>query len=185
MNKLFLISLFVTITFNCISQEYQSNVSANTNIDSLFQQHLKNQSIVGAAAGYSINGQTKWQSVSGYANRENQMLFNVNTKVRMASIAKPMTAIAIMQLLEKSLIDLDIAIQEYVPDLPEHIKTKITVRHLLSHTSGIDGYKNAKEAENQKNYPSLADAVDVFKNRYYLNLEANTHIPLMGTLCSA
>ncbi len=165
MNKLFLLSLLLVSLFQCNCQENKTNLSSATDLDSLFHQHLKNQNIIGGAAGYTIHGKTVWQSVSGFSNKESKAPFQEKTKVRMASIAKPMTAIAIMQLVERNQIELDIPIDAYVPDLPEQLNTKITVRHLLSHTSGIDGYKNTKEAETQVNYPTLSDAVDLFKNR--------------------
>ena len=149
-------------------QVSQNTSLSKTGLDSLFYQHLSEQSIVGGAAGYSIEGKTVWSGVSGYADSESNVLFQIVTRVRMASIAKPMTAIAIMQLVEQGLIELDTPIQTYLPDYPKQGKTHITVRHLLSHTSGLDGYKNSKEAENQVNYSSLSDAVDVFKNRTLL-----------------
>ncbi|MEM9679518.1 MAG: serine hydrolase domain-containing protein [Bacteroidota bacterium] len=165
MNKLFLLSLLLVSAFQCSCQESNTNLSPATDLDSLFHQHFKNENIIGGAAGYAIHGKTVWQSVSGFSNKESKAPFQEKTKVRMASIAKPMTAIAIMQLVERNQIELDIPIDAYVPDLPEQLNTKITVRHLLSHTSGIDGYKNTKEAETQVNYPTLSDAVELFKNR--------------------
>ena len=134
----------------------------------LFEQLVTDQGIVGAASAYSINGETIWASATGYSNLETKKTYTLETTNRMASIAKPMTAIAIMQLFEKGLIDLDSPIQTYIPDYPNQGSTQITIRHLLSHTSGIDGYKNSKEAENQINYPTLSDAIGVFKNRSLL-----------------
>lgn len=152
-------------TLQCSCQENKSNLSTETDLKSWFKQDILGQNIVGAAAGYSIDGKIVWQTVGGFSNRASNKPFQKETKVRMASIAKSMTAIAIMQLAEQNLMDIDAPIQNYIPDYPKQPKTQITVRHLLSHTSGIDGYKNTKEAENQNNYLTISDAVDVFKNR--------------------
>jgi CubicO group peptidase (beta-lactamase class C family) len=76
-----------------------------------------------------------------------------------------MTAIAVMQLVEQDLIDIDLPINTYIPEFVQKAKTKITTKHLLSHTSGMDAYKNNKEAENKTNYKTLLDAYDVFKDR--------------------
>ena len=92
----------------------------------------------------------------------------------MASIAKSMTALAVMQLVEQQLINLDAPIQTYIADYPKQPKTQITTRQLLSHTSGIDGYKNGKEAQTVINYPRLSDVLELFKNRALL-FEPGTH----------
>jgi CubicO group peptidase (beta-lactamase class C family) len=62
-----------------------------------------------------------------------------NTRVRLASISKPMTAVAVMQLVEQGKIDLDAPVRRYVPQFPEK-PWPVTVRELLGHTAGIRGY---------------------------------------------
>ena len=136
--------------------------------DELLNQITEENLAIGASAAYSVAGKTVWQSATGYADRETKQSFELNTKVRMASIAKSMTALAVMQLVEQNLINLDAPIQTYILDYPKQPKTQITTRHLLSHTSGIGGYKNGKEAETKINYPKLTDALELFKNRKLL-----------------
>lgn len=158
-NKIILLicTLFV---FNSYSQDKSP--------DELFNPITKENLAVGASAAYSVNGETIWQSAIGYADRETKQPFELDTKVRMASIAKSMTALAVMQLVEQKLIDSDVPIQTYIPDYPKQLKTQITTRHLLSHTSGIGGYKDGKEAETKINYPNLTAALELFKNRALL-----------------
>ncbi|MFD2562996.1 serine hydrolase domain-containing protein [Aquimarina rubra] len=147
----------IVVTSNSFCQE--------ENPDKLLEQIVSESKVVGVSAGYSINGETLWQAANGYAYKEKKQQFLKETKVRMASIAKPMTALAVMQLVEQNLIDLDAPIQAYIPDYPKQPNTQITTRHLLSHTSGIGGYKNGKEAQTKVNYPRLSDAIEFFKNR--------------------
>jgi CubicO group peptidase (beta-lactamase class C family) len=62
------------------------------------------------------------------------------TPVMLASLAKPMTGLAIMQLFEAGKIDLDAPVQRYIPWFrvaDEAASAQITVRHLLYHTSGL------------------------------------------------
>ena len=134
----------------------------------LLENALANQAFVGAAAGFSIAGEIKWEQGVGYSDQENKKAFEPLTLTRIASIAKPMTAIAVLQLYEQNKIDLDQAIQQYLPDFPKKKEGEITIRQLLNHTSGIDGYKSNKEADNKKDYASLAEAVDIFKDRNLL-----------------
>ncbi len=132
------------------------------------QAFLKENQAAGVSAGYAINGAIIWQSSAGYADIKTEKPFDIHTKLRMGSIAKPMTALAIMQLWEEGMLDLDAPIQTYIPDYPKHPKTQITTKHLLSHTSGISGYKNTKEQNTTKEYASLYDALELFKNRELL-----------------
>lgn len=142
-----------------IAQEKDNEVNA------LLQKMILDKTVAGVVAGYSVEGKTIDQSSAGYANIKTKETFKLDTKVRMGSIAKSMTAIAIMQLVEQNILDLDATIQTYIPDFPKHSKTQITIRHLLSHTSGITGYKDGKESNTTVNYSTLYDALSLFKDR--------------------
>ena len=137
----------------------------NNEVRELLEQMVSKKEVMGVAAGYSVNGNTIDQAAVGYANKKEKKLFALDTRVRMGSIAKPMTALAAMQLVEQGLLDLDAPIQTYIPDYPKHSTTQITTRHLLSHTSGIDGYKDGRESNTTIEYPSLYDALNLFKHR--------------------
>ena len=137
----------------------------NSNIQKLLDQLIADKTVMGVTAGYSIDGQPVIQAVAGWANKKENVKMNLDTKMRMGSIAKPMTALAAMQLVEEGLLDLDAPIQTYLPDYPEHPITQITTRHLLSHTSGIGAYKNGKESNTIENYATLYDALSLFKDR--------------------
>lgn len=161
-----LIALF--IGFNSAAQDKAAKAQA------ILEKLTNENNVIGATAGYSVNGETVWQASSGYTDQKTQQAFTTTTITRLASIAKPMTAIAVMQLVEQGLIDLDVPIQTYIPDYPKQASTQITTRHLLSHTSGIGGYKNGKEAETKKEYATLYDALVIFKERELL-FEPGTH----------
>ncbi|QDV04687.1 Penicillin-binding protein 4* [Planctomycetes bacterium Poly30] len=72
----------------------------------------------------------------GEADRAKGIPCEVDTVFEIASVTKPFTACAILALVEDGKIDLDESIAEYLPGVPEARKN-ITVRHLLSHTSGM------------------------------------------------
>lgn len=85
-----------------------------------------------------------WTHGMGYANVQNNIPVTEDTLFSIASISKPFTAIAVMQLMEAGLIDLDEPLVTYLPAfsmLPNPALggnyENITVRMLLSHTSGI------------------------------------------------
>jgi len=75
----------------------------------------------------------------GMANYEHSILNTPHTKFRLGSLSKQFTALAIMQLQEKGLLNVKDFISRYFPDYPEAAKM-ITVHHLLTHTSGIPNF---------------------------------------------
>ena len=82
------------------------------------------------------------------------------TPVMLASLAKPMTGLAIMQLVEAGQIDLDAPVQRYLPWFrvaDEVASARITVRHLLYHTSGLPELAGAEYGWNGDN---RADALE-------------------------
>ncbi len=161
MKNLVIVIAFLISTINLFGQDVTFKSKANDLIENAVEE---NQSI-GIAAGFSINGEIKWQNSDGFSNVERKIAFDTLTTTRIASITKLMTAIAIMQLYEQGKLNLDKPIQTYLPTFPKQKEGEITIRHLLQHTSGIDGYKNSKEQENKTNYATLSDAVSIFKDR--------------------
>lgn len=71
----------------------------------------------------------------GFANYEWGIKNTPQTKFRIGSLTKQFTAAAILQLQEQGLLSVDDALSEYIPDYPEG--DRITLHHLLTHTSGI------------------------------------------------
>ncbi|MEM1182618.1 MAG: serine hydrolase domain-containing protein [Acidobacteriota bacterium] len=119
----------------------------------------------GVSAGLARRGEILWVGVAGDCNVKAQKACSPSTPMRIASIAKPMTAVAILQLHEKGALDLDAPIATYLTDYPSAAASKITTRHLLHHTAGIGGYKSNKERETVTEYESLAAASEVFARR--------------------
>lgn len=138
---------------------------ADAEAQQLLDAAIAEKQFIGVAAGIAVGDEIVWKSGAGFADLEKKTPFSTTTLTRPASIAKPMTAIAVLQLYERGQLDLDLPIQTYIPDFPRKTAGDITVRHLLTHTSGIRGYASVKEAETTTNYPTLADAVKSFQDR--------------------
>ena len=75
----------------------------------------------------------------GFANLELKAPANTDTVYEIGSNTKQFTAAAIMMLAEEGKVRLEDPITKYFPDAPEAWR-KITIRHLLSHTSGIQNH---------------------------------------------
>lgn len=83
------------------------------------------------------NGKVIYQQVTGIANSETGESLTVHHRFRLASVSKQFTAMATMILKEQGKLDYDDNIQKYIPELPYK---GITIRHLLTHTSGLPDY---------------------------------------------
>jgi CubicO group peptidase (beta-lactamase class C family) len=141
------------------------NAQVKNVADSILEKSVVNKQFAGIAAGVLQNGKVSWEDGAGFSDMNQELPFTPSTKTRIASLVKPMTAIAIMQLYEKGKVDLDVPIQRYLPDYPQKEKGTITIRQLLQHTSGTPAYKGMKEINNKVQYDSIAAAVAIFKNR--------------------
>lgn len=104
-------------------------------IDSLITSLQKEDLPGGAIAVLSING-VVYKNCFGIMNVEQNLKVDENTLFDLASVAKQFTAYAIMLLEQEGKIDLDADIGKYLTGLPDY-EHRITVRHLLQHTSGI------------------------------------------------
>lgn len=74
----------------------------------------------------------------GFANNERETPNTLDTRFYIASLTKQFTALAIMQLQEKQLLNLNDPIAKYLPESPKG--SDITIRHLLSHSAGLQDF---------------------------------------------
>jgi CubicO group peptidase (beta-lactamase class C family) len=112
---------------------------------------------------------------SGYRDKRNLADFSGSTISRIASITKPMTAIAIMQLHEAGDLDLNDPVQAYIPEFPQTGQVT-TIRHLLSHTAGIPHYKSALDAMSFTRYESLESATEAILARGLVSVAGEKYV---------
>jgi D-alanyl-D-alanine carboxypeptidase len=108
-------------------------------IDNYVRAQMLERHIPGAAIAVIRNGQLVKTEGYGLASVEFNVPATKETVFEIGSISKQITAAAIMLLVEEGKVNLDEKISRYLPDIPEAWKD-VTVRHLLTHTSGIKSY---------------------------------------------
>ncbi len=86
------------------------------------------------------NGRVIYRKGFGYADFDWNLPNAPDTKFRIGSITKQFSAMLIMQLVEKGKIRLDGNITDYLPNYRKDTGGKVTIHHLLTHTSGIPTY---------------------------------------------
>lgn len=81
-----------------------------------------------------------FQDCYGLANRDFDIPNNIDTKFNLGSMNKMFTAIAIAQLVEQDRISFDDTVTKFLPDFRPEVSSKIKIKHLLTHTSGLAFY---------------------------------------------
>lgn len=145
------------------------NNSLEASLDNFLQSNYSD-SEPGMAILVVHNDEVVYNKGAGAANLNSGTTIHADTGFRLASVSKPITAFAIMRLVEQQQLTLQDAITDYLPELSSTWDT-ITIHHLLSHQSGIrdfidDGWKDG--LTNQ-------DVID-----YYVSHSALAFIPGEG-----
>jgi CubicO group peptidase (beta-lactamase class C family) len=93
------------------------------------------------------NGKVVWEEAFGWADKESETPAAPNTMYRLGSISKPITATAVMRLVEAGLVDLDAPIEAYLGGLTLHYYAgtpeEVTVRRVLQHRAGLPPHDQA------------------------------------------
>jgi len=112
-------------------------------IDLFIKQMMDSYQIPGVAIGIVRNGETDTRAY-GLKDFRGEDLVQPNSIFHMASLSKPVTATAIMQLVEDGKINLDTPLVSYLPYfiLEDSLYKQITIRQILTHTSGIPDVKD-------------------------------------------
>ena len=95
----------------------------------------------GAAVRVWRDGETLYSRAYGMANLAYGIPFQTDTRTNIGSTSKQFTAFAVMLQAQRGLLSLDDDIRTHIPELPEFDHT-ITVRHLITHTSGLREFLN-------------------------------------------
>lgn len=118
----------------------------------------------GATALVYKKGTVIYRKAFGYANLELGVKMQPDYIFEIGSITKQFTAIAILMLEAQGKLSLEDEITRFIPDYPTHGK-RITVHHLLNHTSGIKSYTGMQSFRNKARIDMTpTELIDEFKN---------------------
>ena len=140
--------------------------------DRIVARELERQGLPGLQVAVGSNGRLIYSHAVGKADVENNVALTSNSLIRTGSIAKSISAVAAMTLVEAGRLDLDAPVQTYCKEFPTK-PWPITTRELLSHTSGIRHYRGT-EPENTNHYMKMADGFAIFANDSLL-FQPGTH----------
>jgi CubicO group peptidase (beta-lactamase class C family) len=130
---------------------------ALTAVDSIVRAAVAGGEIVGISAGIGAGGRAIHSVGYGVASREAGVAAGDSTVYRIGSIAKQMTAAAVLRLEHEGRLSVSEPLERFLPDLPSQW-AGVTIHHLLTHTSGIPGYTNVRAFRDRATEPlSVAD----------------------------
>lgn len=133
----------VFIAMNASSQIVQPSVDALTELDQQVQSHLEEHNIPGGLVAVASRGRIIHLKTYGMANVELAVPVSDSTVFEIGSISKQFVSAIVMLLMQENKLKLDDPIQKYLSDLPSEW-LGVTVRQLLTHTSGIPDYEEIR-----------------------------------------
>ena len=136
------LALLIGLAAHCLGQKPDELPGPKnpSEMDRFILDGMKEAKVPGLAVSVVKKDKVLWTGAYGWANREQKIPVSDDTLFQVASVSKPVTACAVMQLVEQGKLSLDADVNEVLPfpvRNPKHPKVPITLEHLLTHTSGI------------------------------------------------
>lgn len=128
-----------TLTLSIAGAEPPTDAQLAEQVDAAAAKVLRQPQAAGLSIAVARSGKVVLAKGYGMADVEWSVPVTAETVFRIGSVTKQFTAAAIMRLVEAGKVSLDATVQTYLPDFPTK-QWPVTIRHLLTHTSGIWSY---------------------------------------------
>jgi CubicO group peptidase (beta-lactamase class C family)/type 1 glutamine amidotransferase len=161
-----LLAMLFTVIFLPLSFGLAQTTAGLDSIPARMHDLIVANEVPGAVTVVATRDSVLRMDAQGWADPEHKSFMRVDSIFWIASMSKPITATAVLMLMEDGKLSLDDPIAKYVPELAD-LKTaygktaRITLRHLLTHTSGM-GEATDEEA---KGAQKLSDLVPIFASK--------------------
>ena len=163
-NYLAAVLLVVALTFQAAAQAPAPSANLTATINQDMEKAFKS-SEPGAAVIVVKDGQVVFRKGYGMANMELGVAIEPDMIFRIGSITKQFTAVSTLMLMEQGKLNLTDEITKFLPDYPTQ-GHKITIEHLLTHTSGIKSYTGMAEWRPLwRKDLKMTELIDIFKNQ--------------------
>lgn len=172
---------FTFIFFSCVDSSQKKNdfsIQSISKIDTYIEDKILNNQIPGTVILVKKNDKIVHFKSYGYSNFNKKIKFKNNDIFRIASMTKIMTSIAVLQLVEDNKISLTDPIENFIPEFKNlnviesfdikdgtftarPAKNKITLKHLLTHSSGLT-YGSYDDIPSHSEIYSKAGIIELF-----------------------
>jgi len=117
----------------------QSPAAEAARVEAIVQRTMRQPGAVAVSVAVARGAEMLYEKATGFADLEFAISADEQTLFRIGSVTKQFTAAAILKLAERDKLSLDDPLTQFLPDYPTHGQ-EITLRHLLTHTSGVPSY---------------------------------------------
>jgi serine beta-lactamase-like protein LACTB, mitochondrial len=160
--------VFLLLEAVAFTQQSQISTEKRTQIEYAIHKFMAANGVPGLSVAVVEHGEYEWSGGFGMGDLENSVPATSHTLYRLASISKPITAVAAMLLWQRGKLDLDAPVQKYCPAFPLK-DSPITTRQSLAHLAGIRHYKGDSQEDpevgNTRHFDSPIEAgLNFFKN---------------------
>ncbi len=128
----------------------------------LVREVMHRTGVPGMSVTVGVNGEIVWSEGFGYADLENAVPVSPETRFRIGSVSKSVTAAAVGLLVERGQLDLDAPVQQYVPSFPRK-RWPITTRQLAGHLAGVRHYRG-DEMVSSRRFQTVEEGLEIFRD---------------------
>ena len=141
MNKLVVILLLVISSITSKAQVNHEFSELIRESEDMIIKRMNSDNLIGVSAAIIINDSVVLKKSYGYADKDNNIPMTENTVVNIASVTKTFTALAVMQLHEKGLLDINKPLNMYLPQFNPLTRGEnlddLTIKSVITHSSGM------------------------------------------------
>jgi CubicO group peptidase (beta-lactamase class C family) len=134
-----------------------------TEIDTVITHALNENRIVGTVVLIERDGELVYQRAAGFADREAGTSMIEGTLFRLASVTKAIVSAAALALVERDELSIESRVDRWLPEfrptLPSGESSAVTIRHLLTHTAGLD-YRFQQPSDGPYARANVSDGID-------------------------
>lgn len=161
-NSVYVVPLYFFLSVALYSAQHSLPPKTIERLETVISSEMSRLGIPGMSIAVVVDHTLVWSNGYGFSDIENYVPAKSTTMYRIASISKPLTAVAVLQLAEQKKLDLDIPIQTYCVFFPVK-RWPVTARQLLAHLGGIRHYKG-DEFMLTRQFDSVIDGLSIFKD---------------------
>lgn len=140
------------------------------------------QAVVGTVVYVTHHGESIYRKAAGFADRERALPVTHDTLFRLSSVTKPFVTAAVGVLLEQGKLSLEDDVTRWLPaftpSLPNGVRPKITIEHLLSHSAGLN-YRFCESPDGPYHRLGVSDGMDISGLTLEENLRRIASAPLL------
>ncbi|MEC7522276.1 MAG: serine hydrolase domain-containing protein [Myxococcota bacterium] len=152
-------------------------------LDRVLEAAVEECRVVGAVLLVSRDGELVYRRAVGWADRERRLPLREDALFRYASVTKPFVATAALVLVRRGALSLEDPVDRYLPDfrprLPDGSTPPISIRHLLTHTSGL-GYSFSEPDGGPYHEAGVSDGLDAPGLAFEENARRLATVPLLA-----